>query len=150
MNELVGKTFSSVLMSEGNDYLVFKGTDAIVAYLASGDCCSVSWFEAITNVENLIDSEILSVESKEFEVPEDPEGKFDCLQCFGWTIKTAKGYADIEFRNDSNGYYGGEASYLMHGFITEKDGTQYLDAPNDKRYWRPSNPVALKPYKDKK
>ena len=32
---------------------------------------------------------------------------------YGWKIATNKGYADIVFRNSSNGYYGGEINLMQ-------------------------------------
>lgn len=120
MKDLKEKVIKKVELNDDNTIIVltdYEGKKHI--YEAYGDCCSYSWFSHINNLSNLLDSEILEViEKKEsFEATKEQladksglnsdEWEFEYLQVYMYTFKTKKGYSDIEFRNDSNGYYGG-------------------------------------------
>jgi hypothetical protein len=75
-----------------------------------GDCCSHSWFEHIESVRSLIGQEILSLESRPFNSfhEEDTDGYgYEYIKVYGFAIVTAIGKTVVEFRNSSNGYYGG-------------------------------------------
>ncbi len=75
-----------------------------------GDCCSQTWIEAIDDPDALC-GVVLEVE--DVEMPEsvqrvtplcqDP----DCVQFYGLRVTTSAGRCVIEYRNNSNGYYGG-------------------------------------------
>ena len=111
MKELVGKIISKVELSDDTEFLAFTTIEGeVISYRTWGDCCSVSWFSHINGFSNLIGSKVLEVTQKEERVPtdaEEAEGDYEVLAIYAYTIKTEKGYCDIEFRNDSNGYYGG-------------------------------------------
>lgn len=82
----------------------------IMKYKTEADCCNEVWFEDIENGECLINSSIYSIEEKKWNTISDPEDN-TCLESAFWTIKTSKGYTDIEVRNSHNGYYGGHVSF---------------------------------------
>lgn len=94
---------------EGSSILV--ATDAgYYVYECEGDCCSRSWFSDLLNVEVLTDQKVISVQVKELPkefVPPEVRDKYECLQVYGYSIRTQFGVADIVFRNSSNGFYGG-------------------------------------------
>lgn len=72
--------------------------------LRKGDCCSTSWFEGITGTEALFGGIVVSTEEE--TIDSFNEG-YDYIQVYGVRIVTNKGRAVVEFRNSSNGYYGG-------------------------------------------
>ncbi len=119
MEELIGKTISKVEM-DGDTVIVFTtGEGEKIAYDAYGDCCSSSWFAHITNIEALLGNKVNAVvEREEFSDAEqkqaEAEGKYDCLALYANDIKTDKGTCEIEYRNDSNGYYGGSCDLTSH------------------------------------
>lgn len=106
---LVGHVVTGVIcdygLNDGHNDIVFQTTDLIIRYRSVGDCCSESWVENIDDLENMIDSEILSVEA--LDVTEEKDDRQGSLTKYDYLIKTAKGDARLEFRNTSNGYYGG-------------------------------------------
>jgi hypothetical protein len=81
--------------SEGN---VIVKTDAA--------CCSHTWIENIQLPALGLPAKVISVDDSYFESQEDGE-----LKIYGCTIKTDKGEIVIEYRNESNGYYGGSLSW---------------------------------------
>lgn len=113
MRDLVGKVINKIEMSDDTTVMVFT-TDSgeKIAYLTEGDCCSYSWFSHITNLDTLLGQKVNEVvEREEFSKEEyekaEKEGDYESLALYGYMLKTNKGTCDIEFRNDSNGYYGG-------------------------------------------
>ena len=114
MNELVGKKIICLRINEDQSVLAFETDMGVVAYYAYGDCCSESWFADIAGVSALIGGIVNSVEEVGMNEYNINDGR--CRQeedsAYGYKITTDKGYADIVFRNSSNGYYGGYLELL--------------------------------------
>ena len=144
MKELLGQEITAILTNDDHTYLVFIletfSNPEYLIYEAVGDCCSTSWFESINNQECLIGHKIIGIEMKKEFPPDDQhrsdpveDDDGDCISIYGYTIKTEAGYSDIEFRNASNGYYGGWCEYkpdlkLEKGcdYIALKDGDKEI------------------------
>lgn len=81
---------------------------------AEGDCCSSTVIDHVDNVDNLL-SKVLSFESVEQWVPREnpdtyegsPAADYEDISYYALKIVTEKGEAFIDYRNSSNGYYGG-------------------------------------------
>jgi hypothetical protein len=54
---------------------------------------------------------VLAVEDKGWGENRDDEDGYEVVQDGFWTLRTDRGYIDIEVRNSHNGYYGGRVSY---------------------------------------
>ncbi len=54
--------------------------------------------------------------------------EFECLQIYKTTLKTDKGDCDVEYRNSSNGYYGGSLD-LTH--LSEKQMSKMTKVEKD-------------------
>lgn len=106
---LVGKTIKEIFINEDQSVLVFVTDGGDVILQAEGDCCSESWFADLLGVDCLLGQIVTAVE--EVEMPdynvEDGRGRQEEDQAYGYRFTTARGYADLIFRNSSNGYYGG-------------------------------------------
>lgn len=105
---LIGKTITAVHLAADNQALRFdvEGAEPIVAR-TEDDCCSYTWVESLDNVDALIGGTVAAVE--DIDMPElgyDHE-EYDVLAFYGCRITTDKGHCTIDYRNDSNGYYGG-------------------------------------------
>lgn len=85
--------------------------------LCEAECCSYTWIENIELPKNIFPTKVFSVE--EIEMPDlgDMPG-CDIVSYYGIKITTDKGHIIIDYRNDSNGYYGG-------GLVFEKEN-KYL------------------------
>ena len=108
MKELIGKIISGIRVNEDQSVLVFghpDGTNTI--YVTYGDCCSETWFADITGVGALIGGKVLMVEDIAMKSVDDGRTRQEIDEFYGVKIITNKGYADIVYRNSSNGYYGG-------------------------------------------
>ena len=123
MDELIGRTVTALYVDPGQDdedneyiWLAVETDDGTYQYYVEGDCCSSSWFNDILGVQNLLGQTVTAVERVDMpEPPADlvnPQGySYDCLQDYGIKLTTLLGYCDVIFRNESNGYYGGDLRF---------------------------------------
>jgi hypothetical protein len=104
---MVGKTITSAVLSKDKEELALQfsdGTDMVLQ--AYGDCCSTSWIESIDIPDNLLGT-VQSVE--DIDMPDlGNQPDHDVMSYYGLKIVTDRGHAVIDYRNDSNGFYGGD------------------------------------------
>lgn len=113
MKELIGKKINKVYLdSEKQQYISFDTDSGLVSYEAEGDCCSESWFYQITGLDALKEGTVSDVEEVDRGEVEDGKSRQEVDQLYSIKIKTDKGRADIEFRNSSNGCYGGSLELI--------------------------------------
>jgi hypothetical protein len=115
---LVGKVLRDVLLAKDQQAIKFVLADGseIIAR-CDVDCCSSTWIEDVNNPEFAVGSEIVS--AVDIDMPEGwmarPTKHDDRyeeeMEYYGFKITTAKGVCTIEYRNSSNGYYGGNLSW---------------------------------------
>ena len=126
-DNLIGKRINRILISDSQTYLAFRTIDGeTLFYATSGDCCNSVWVNHIAGVNilgkgNSFDllrgALVTGAEDKGWGDNRSDEEGYDVIQDGFWTIRTDRGYIDIEVRNSHNGYYGGnfepvEARYL--------------------------------------
>lgn len=115
---LIGKIVRDVSLSDDQECIRFTcdGGEVIRAD-CYGDCCSHSWVEDILYPDVLIGVPVLEVEN--IDMPDGmptKHGHFEEeMQYYGCKIRTSKGVCTIEYRNSSNGYYGGSLEWLAYG-----------------------------------
>jgi len=111
MKELVGKKIKEIYIDADNQwYLKFITDDGDIVYETEGDCCSESWFADVICIDALLGAIVNVVDEVEMYSVTDTEDsrcrqEYDAI--YGYKFQTDKGWADIVFRNSSNGYYGG-------------------------------------------
>lgn len=108
---LLGKIVKKVFISPSGDYIRFVTNVDDVFALGSGDCCSVSWINNITGIHNLIGQMVVEIRVKNeglIEKPNTTDNDQEEMSYYALTLITEKGFCDIEFRNSSNGCYGGD------------------------------------------
>jgi hypothetical protein len=123
----------------GNDKwsLVFRTVDGkFFRFNTGNDCCNSVWFNHVTGVDILGDgnsfdllrgAQVLEVESKDFERQVDDEDAYECIDDAFITIRTDRGYIDLEVRNSHNGYYGGHIDYDDGGLNDMTDFEQVFE-----------------------
>lgn len=116
MKELIGKKITGLRINEDQSLLVFDTDQGPVGYVAEGDCCSESWFADITGVSALLGGTVQMVSEVDLDDYNVNDGRTrqEYDEVYGYKLTTDKGYADIVFRNSSNGFYGG-ALELLNG-----------------------------------
>lgn len=113
MNPLINKTLTGMKIAEDRQSLLFQTLEGDIVVNAEGDCCSYTWIEHVELPALGFPAKVISVD--ELEMPEGKESTFhkdpDQLSFYGCKIVTDRGEIVIDYRNDSNGYYGGNLSW---------------------------------------
>lgn len=125
LNELIGKTFTKV-DNEDNREIWFTCEDGS-KYLMyhEQDCCENVYVEDIVgDLNDLIGEPILNAEEVIYK-DENPEGVdvSEFQECFTWTfykLATIKGYVDIRWYGESNGYYSESVDLIEIGILKVK------------------------------
>lgn len=111
MKEAIGKIITSYSLSSDRGRLSLTFADNSVLNLtAYGDCCSHTWIESIDN-EAALKGKVFEID--EIDMPDlgsvgtPYHPCVDCVSYYGLRIVTENGHCVIDYRNDSNGYYGG-------------------------------------------
>jgi len=114
LERLVGRKLDAVSLSREKDVFGFAAEGIEVWLGVEGDCCSYSWVEHVTVTPGAIGAEIIGYSQPNVEQPSDtsqikrPDGyPVDSLAVYELRLHTRAGDVVVEFRNDSNGYYGG-------------------------------------------
>lgn len=111
---LVGKIITKIEVEENGESITFYMEDGEFKFNAIGDCCSSSWIESVEGQEDIIGHRVLeivehTIQAYDYEkdgaINKTPH--YDHLQVYTYDIVTSNGICTIDFRNDSNGYYGG-------------------------------------------
>lgn len=116
LSVLVGLTLASVTVTEAKDRIDFRTTDGrAFAMFHDQDCCeSVSIEDIVGDLADLVGEPILVAE--EATSDKNPEGVTKEYQdCFTWTFykfATRKGYVDIRWYGESNGYYSESVDFV--------------------------------------
>ena len=112
-NQLGGKTITGVEIAADRQALRFILADGEIVVNVDADCCSYSWVEHVELPALGFPATVLSV--SDIEMPEGAASGFhpdsDVLAFYGCKIVTDRGEMVIDYRNDSNGYYGGSLSW---------------------------------------
>lgn len=104
-NALIGKTIKEMKIAEDKEALLFILDDGELQAKVDGDCCSQSWIENVELPVNGFPATVLSAE--EIPMPDLGNGDAARRQYYGYKLVTDKGDIVIDYRNDSNGHYGG-------------------------------------------
>ena len=112
-NILVGKTLKSIYLAEDRQAIKFEMEGGDVIVRCDAECCSYTWVEHIELPALGFPAVVTAVE--DLDMPEGKPSEFhtdpDSLQFYGCKISTDRGEIVIDYRNDSNGYYGGNLSW---------------------------------------
>lgn len=101
-SELIGQQVATLAHDDGS--VTING----IKYDAVGDCCSMSWIEHWTEPPDVIGATITNVTEPALD-PHAPveEQDGESIAVYHTAIATTRGEIVIEYRNSSNGYYGG-------------------------------------------
>ena len=111
---LVGATITSYVLAADSESITFQlaGRPSITLD-AIPDCCSTTWIESLDAPDALLGT-VQAVE--DIAMPDlgnidgTRHGGVDQVRYYGLKIVTNHGACVIDYRNDSNGYYGGHLS----------------------------------------
>lgn len=123
-NELVGKRINGIFLGNSGWTLVFRTTEGKYhRFDTSNDCCNSVWVNHISGVNavgsgdsfDLIRGALVTgAEDKGWGENRSDEDDYEVVQDGFWTLRTDRGWIDIEVRNSHNGYYGGSFDESGH------------------------------------
>lgn len=116
---MLNKKLSSVVLSGSGGTVTFRFQDGSArAFDAEGGCCSTSWVEHLELPGDIDGATLLSVEDSanvtQDHETHDEENGGDCISVYNTVFRTDRGDIVLEYRNSSNGYYGG---YLVDAVV---------------------------------
>lgn len=107
---LVGMTIEEIKIADDKKAIMFITEKENVIARCDGDCCSSTWIEHITLPAMGFPCLVINMEG--LEMPEDEKtDDYEVIAFYGLKIGTDKGDMIIDYRNESNGYYGGNLSW---------------------------------------
>lgn len=106
---LVGKTLSKVELASDKLAIRFTVDGETVVAKCDADCCSSTWIESVEMPAGGLPAKILCI--GDLELPEDRDRDGELVQFYGLKLTTDKGDLVLDYRNESNGYYGGNLSW---------------------------------------
>ena len=135
-SELKGKTLTAIYgLEEDSEFVAFYASDGSVYKMKhTKDCCeSVAIDDVCGDVEDLIGSEIVvaEVNSNSKEDGAEPRDKGD--DSYTWTfykLATKKGYVDIRWYGESNGYYSEEVEFYKLDIDINKEREKQVNVAN--------------------
>jgi len=130
-NILVGKTINAILISKDKEAIRFDTDEGEIIAKCDADCCSYTWVEHIELPALGFPAKVVSVESLELPGSEDNHPEHDCLQVYGLKITTDRGEIVIDYRNASNGYYGGWLMWPGEHGLNKHDCTEFVAVTSD-------------------
>lgn len=107
---IIGKTITGLEISEDKEALRFVLADGEIVVKCDADCCSHTWIEHVELPALGFPATVVSAENVEMPDLGDMEG-CDVVAYYGFKIITDRGEILIDYRNDSNGYYGGSLTW---------------------------------------
>lgn len=114
-NPLIGRTIQRMMIAADKMALLFvlDDTTELVARV-DADCCSHTWIESVELPALGFPCVVQTV--ADLELNTDADHKDGELAFYGLKIVTDKGDIIIDYRNESNGYYGGNIAWPGDAF----------------------------------
>lgn len=129
-NLLLGKKIVDLKIATDKMALLFicSSGEELVAR-TDGDCCSNSWIETVELPALGFPFTIIKIDDLDLPGSCDDHPDLECLAVYGAKISTDKGDMVVDYRNSSNGYYGGnivwpnddEYSYFYGGVYGQNE-----------------------------
>lgn len=105
LKNMVGTIFPIVQVTDGE--MIFENTRERYVFLHHQSCCEQVYIESIVgDVEDLVNTPILIAEESFGDTPADSDASPS--ESYTWTFykfATFKGYVDVRWLGESNGYY---------------------------------------------
>ena len=117
LQAMVGMTFARVLGAAGDHEMVFK-TESGIRFVFSHyqDCCeSVRVEDICGDLEDLVGEPILMAEEVSGEIPAQDEDSYESQTWTFYKFATRKGYVDVRWLGESNGYYSERVDLFVEG-----------------------------------
>lgn len=111
-NILVGKTLTGMKIDADKEALLFQTADGDIVVRVDADCYSHTWVEHIELPALGFPAVVVSAADLDMNKPmSDETDEYEYIQYYGFKIVTDRGEIVIDYRNSSNGYYGGNLAW---------------------------------------
>ena len=110
-NPLIGKTLTAFELTTDRKAMRFTLADGeqIVA-LCDADCCSETWIEHVSMPARGFPATVVDADDVGMPDLGNMPGR-DVVEYYGFRVATDKGELLVDYRNESNGYYGGNLAW---------------------------------------
>jgi hypothetical protein len=111
----LNKKIAGLSLNVSKDEVEISFQDGTSArFTTEGDCCSRSWIEHLEAPKDFVGAILLGVQDGGVAEPPDyePHEDDECVKFYETRFHTDKGDIILEYRNSSNGYYGGSLVVL--------------------------------------
>jgi len=135
-NILIGKKITQIKIADDKEAILFICEDGEVKVRCDADCCSHTWVEHIELPALGFPALVVAVDDLDMPDLGSPD-EYDVIAYYGCKITTDKGDLVIDYRNSSNGYYGGnlswpDDSYFYGGVYGQNNSTEnWIDVASD-------------------
>lgn len=110
-DNMLNRKLASVSIENDGSCITFEFQDGFTrSFGVEGDCCSHSWIEHLELPGNIKGATLLAVNDSApiTQDHDDHDGENpECIEVYNTAFRTDRGDIILEFRNSSNGYYGG-------------------------------------------
>ncbi len=129
MAQMLGKTFVQVTGSVGDGEMTFETAQGERFMFAhQQDCCeSVDIKDIVGDLQYLSGSPMLLAEEVQGETPVDfDEGDHESVTWTFYKFATRKGYVDVRWLGESNGYYSESVELFVEGVVVPGEHQPHL------------------------
>jgi len=126
MAQMLGKTFVQVTGSVGNFDLLFETANGErFMFSHQQDCCeSVDINDIVGDLQDLVGEPLLVAEEVQGETPVDfVERDHESVTWTFYKFATRKGYVDVRWLGESNGYYSESVDLFVEGVSVAQEAT---------------------------
>lgn len=124
---MIGKKVNSIFIADDKKAMKFSCDDGEHVVNVEGDCCSASWIEHVELPALGFPFTIVSIENLDMGKNPIENEEYEHLQFYGCKVSTDKGGMIIDYRNESNGYYGGDIVWPDGSFYEGVHGQNVSD-----------------------
>jgi hypothetical protein len=120
MAQMLGKTFVQVSGAVGNFDLLFETANGErFMFSHQQDCCErVDINDIVGDLQDLVGEPLLVAEQVQGETPVDfDEGDHESVTWTFYKFATRKGYVDVRWLGESNGYYSESVDLFVEGVV---------------------------------
>lgn len=132
---LVGKTIKDIMVADDKMAIKFICDDGEHIARADTDCCAHTWIEHMELPALGFPCQVVKAEDLGIEDITDPDEEYDDRTLkYGLKLTTDRGEIVIDYRNESNGYYGGDLVWpggSFYGGVNDQNvSTEQWVTPN--------------------
>ena len=114
IKNMVGKVFTSIRGGIDGDELVFENDTELFEFFHYQDCCEhVRIVDIVGDLEDLVGEPLLMAEEVSSDMPVQDKDDYESQTWTFYKFATRKGYVDVRWLGESNGYYS-ESVSLVH------------------------------------